>query len=114
MDKTKLALYLNIGICLYRCVLVNISDASWDVSVHTSKKRNSGTDANVYVILMGEMEDGDEKTSDKFILDNRSNNFESGKHDSFKITTFDFANLTKLRIGHDNRGIGSGWHLEKV
>ena len=42
-----------------------ISDATWDVTVYTTNKRYSGTDASVYIILMGKTEDGEEKQTDK-------------------------------------------------
>ena len=41
--------------------------------------------------------------------------FEGGQCDEFKLTTHsDIRALKKIRIGHDNKGFGSGWHLNKV
>ncbi len=37
-----------------------------------------------------------------------------GATDVFGVESSDLGNLTKLRIGHDGTGFGSGWFLEKV
>jgi hypothetical protein len=68
-----------------------------------------GTDAKVYVSLIGEL-----KESDKIILPSSGNNFESGKVDVFHIKGEDVGLIKQLRIGHDNSGFGPGWHLAKV
>jgi lipoxygenase homology domain-containing protein 1 len=37
-----------------------------------------------------------------------------GGTDTFGVECADLGNLTKIRIGHDGKGFGSGWFLEKV
>ena len=34
--------------------------------------------------------------------------------DTFRLEAINLGELVKLRIGHDNRGVGPGWFLEKV
>ena len=34
--------------------------------------------------------------------------------DDFKIEVLDLGALTKLHIGHDNKGIGAGWMCDRV
>lgn len=34
--------------------------------------------------------------------------------DTFGIEAIDLGQLIKVRIGHDNRGAGPGWFLDKV
>jgi hypothetical protein len=34
--------------------------------------------------------------------------------DTFRLEGIDLGELVKLRIGHDNRGVGPGWFLDKV
>ena len=34
--------------------------------------------------------------------------------DTFRLEGIDLGELIKLRIGHDNRGVGPGWFLDKV
>ena len=42
------------------------------------------------------------------------NKFERGKTDVFEIKAADVGNLRKIRIGHDGKGPGAGWHLKEV
>ena len=40
--------------------------------------------------------------------------FEKGKVDKFDPDLPDIGKPTRIKIGHDNKGMFSGWHLEKV
>ena len=79
-------------------------------------KRLEGTDANVYLYLIGT-----EFETEKFwlnksnVLSNNKNLFEQGNMDEFTITTsIDIEKPRKCRIGHDDSGSAAGWHLDKV
>lgn len=80
----------------------------WTVAVHTSDLSNAGTSANVHLVVYGE-----KGKSDDIVLSNEGN-FDRGSVDSFKIGIDDVGLLKKIRVGHDNKGIGPGWHLDKV
>jgi hypothetical protein len=88
----------------------------------------AGTGANVWVELSGK--DG---TSGEQILQNSLDNFKRGRVDKFDFEcgSFDviviFANilsftlfivalgsLEKIRVWHDNKGLGAGWLLDKI
>lgn len=88
---------------------IRSSKTTWQVWVFTSDLKRAGTDSNVYMVLYG-----DKGKSDEIILDNKSNNFEMGKCDKFKIETNDVGKLFKLRVGHDNSGKFAGWHLDRI
>lgn len=77
--------------------------------VHTSDVRGAGTDANVYLVVYG-----NKGKSDEVWLDNKSNNFEAGQTDNFKIEISDVGKPFKIRVGHDNSRPASAWHLNKV
>ena len=62
-------------------------------------RRGAGTDANVYITLVGEHGD----TGKKF-LDKPGNQFERDQTDDFQIESVDIGDLKKIRIGHDNSG----------
>lgn len=47
-------------------------------------------------------------------LDNPKNNFEAGDTDVFNIKAPDVGDLKKLRLYHDNKGLGAAWHCEIV
>lgn len=86
----------------------------YQLHVTTGDVRNASTSANVFVVLYGG-EDG-EKNSGKLVLRNENNdNFERGRSDIFNVETVDcLSPLHHITIGHDNSGLGAGWHCEKV
>lgn len=84
---------------------------TYKLSVYTSDVKNAGTDANMHVCLYGQTGDSGDVQLRKS-LTNRDK-FERGKVDEFELQCIDLGELTKLRIGHDGKGVGSGWHLDK-
>ncbi|KAF5837533.1 hypothetical protein DUNSADRAFT_4226 [Dunaliella salina] len=81
----------------------------YGVSVYTSDIRGAGTDANVYCVIFGE-----KGQTPRTKLETAKNNFERGQRDDFVIESIDLGQITKLEIGHDDSGPGSGWHLSHV
>eukprot|EP00047_Mylnosiga_fluctuans_P014195 m.36272 g.36272 ORF g.36272 m.36272 type:complete len:2392 (+) comp5381_c0_seq2:48-7223(+) len=81
----------------------------YEVQVQTSDVKGAGTDANVYVAVYG-----DKGKTDEIYLDNKTNNFERGQLDVFKIEIPDIGTPYKLRVGHDNKGLGAAWHLDNI
>ncbi|CAK8676643.1 unnamed protein product [Clavelina lepadiformis] len=81
----------------------------YEVTVTTGDKLNAGTDANVILQIYGE--DG---KSEVMPLRNQTDNFERNAVDKFKIEAKDVGPITKIRIGHDGKGFGSGWFLDSV
>jgi hypothetical protein len=71
-----------------------------------------GTDANVSITLYGEKADSGKVP----LLTSKlhTNKFERGHTDEFLVSCADLGPLRKLRIGHDGRGAGAGWHLDHV
>lgn len=71
---------------------------------------NAGTDANVTLTLYG-----NKGTSEQLPLTGRGRNmFERGNVDTFTVTVDDIGLINKIRIEHDDSGIGSAWHLKEV
>jgi len=79
------------------------------LTTKTANKRGAGTDSNVFIQIYG----ADGKT-EEIPLDNRTDNFERGKEDVFKIEADDVGPIYKVRIGHDGAGMNSGWMLESL
>ena len=79
------------------------------MTVYTSDLSSAGTDANVFFCLYG-----DQGKSDEIKLENKSDNFERGQQDSFKVEMAPVGKPYKMRVWHDNKGMAAGWHLEKV
>ncbi|CAG9464667.1 unnamed protein product [Pedinophyceae sp. YPF-701] len=84
-------------------------EAEYDIKVYTSDIRGAGTDANVFCMIYGE-----HGQTMELRLDNNKNNFERGREDVFTVKARDVGKPAKLRIGHDNSGMGPGWHLDRV
>uniref|UniRef100_A0A8C2T270 Lipoxygenase homology PLAT domains 1 n=1 Tax=Coturnix japonica TaxID=93934 RepID=A0A8C2T270_COTJA len=82
---------------------------NYEVSVVTGDVRAAGTNAKVFMQIYGET-----GKTELIILENRSNNFERGATDIFKVEAADVGKIYKIRIGHDGTGIGDGWFLESV
>ena len=112
----------NIHTIMRRCVVAGVGEISmqviftplcagvpWQVWVFTSDIKNAGTDADVYMVVYGE-----KGKSDDIKLENKSDSFEQGHMDMFKIDTVDVGVPYKIRVWHDNSGIAAGWHLDKV
>ncbi|XP_029436484.1 lipoxygenase homology domain-containing protein 1 [Rhinatrema bivittatum] len=82
---------------------------NYEVIVTTGKVRGAGTNAKVFMQLYGE-----NGKSEEIVLKSRSNDFEKGAVDTFKIEAMDVGKIIKLRIGHDGDNFGDGWYLETV
>ncbi|KAM4634346.1 lipoxygenase homology domain-containing protein 1 [Polymixia lowei] len=82
---------------------------NYEVTVVTGNLRAGGTNANVFCQIYGEA-----GKTEVLVLKSRSNNFERGTTEIFKIEALDVGKVYKIRIGHDGKGIGDGWFLESV
>jgi len=81
----------------------------WRIRVWTSDRRGAGTDATVSVHMYGlKGEYG------PLVLPASREGFERGCMDEFQMVFPSMGDLHKISIGHDGRGIGAGWHLDKV
>ena len=80
----------------------------------TGDVRGAATSAQVYVIMHGG-EDGEKNSGKLWLQNDKKNNFERDRTDIFTVeTTQMLSPLHHLTIGHDNSGLGAGWHCDKV
>jgi hypothetical protein len=80
----------------------------YNITVYTSNKSKAGTDARVYIIMHH-----NKSSSGQIFLSHGK--FEQKSVDLITIDgPDDLSPLTALDIGHDNSGMGPGWHLDKV
>ncbi|KAM6985878.1 lipoxygenase homology domain-containing protein 1 [Aplochiton taeniatus] len=82
---------------------------NYEITVVTGDVSAGGTNANVFAQIYGE-----EGKTEVISLRSRSNNFERGTTEIFKVEALDVGKIFKVRIGHDGSGIGDGWFLETV
>uniref|UniRef100_A0A672Z678 Lipoxygenase homology domains 1b n=1 Tax=Sphaeramia orbicularis TaxID=375764 RepID=A0A672Z678_9TELE len=89
-----------------------IDEPLYRVTVCTGTIGGSGTDASVFLSLIGDQGD----TGDRQLMNckNNVNKFEKGNLDEFIIEAVSIGKIRRLRIGHDGKGGGCGWFLDKV
>ncbi|XP_076859680.1 lipoxygenase homology domain-containing protein 1 [Brachyhypopomus gauderio] len=91
---------------------VMVEATTYIVHVKTSDVTGAGTDANVFLIIFGE--NGDTGTLALKECSNR-NKFERKQMDVFRFhDVLSLGELSKIRVWHDNKGPGPGWHLENI
>ncbi|XP_032395727.1 lipoxygenase homology domain-containing protein 1 isoform X1 [Etheostoma spectabile] len=82
------------------------------VTICTGNVSGSGTDASVFLNIIGDLGDTGERLM--FMSKNNVNKFEKGNHDEFLIESVSLGQVRRVRVGHDGRGGGCGWFLDKV
>uniref|UniRef100_A0A3B4YR02 Lipoxygenase homology PLAT domains 1 n=1 Tax=Seriola lalandi dorsalis TaxID=1841481 RepID=A0A3B4YR02_SERLL len=82
------------------------------VTVCTGTLSGSGTDASVFLNLIGDQ--GDTGDRELVICKNNVNKFEKGNMDEFIVEAVAIGQVRRVRIGHDGKGGGCGWFLDKV
>ena len=81
----------------------------WNIKIKTSDERGAGSDAAVFIKLIGES-----GVTENIVLESGANDFERGEINEFKVQTKDIGKLAKIRIGHDGKGFGAGWHMDNA
>ncbi|XP_058493118.1 lipoxygenase homology domain-containing protein 1 [Solea solea] len=89
-----------------------LSLVKYRVTVCTGTVGGSGTDASVFLNLIGDL--GDTGDRELIICKNNVNKFEKGNLDEFIIEAVNIGRVRRVRIGHDGKGGGCGWFLDKV
>uniref|UniRef100_A0A667Z0U2 Lipoxygenase homology PLAT domains 1 n=1 Tax=Myripristis murdjan TaxID=586833 RepID=A0A667Z0U2_9TELE len=82
---------------------------NYEITVVTGDVTFAGTNAAVFIQIYGE-----NGKTEVITLESRSNNYERGITEIFRLEARDVGKIFKIRIGHDGSGIGSGWFLETV
>jgi hypothetical protein len=86
-----------------------LASVTYRITLYTGDVGSAGTDANVYITLYGS-----QGTSAERALDKSGNDRERGDVDVYSIEMTDLGNLSRVRIRHDNTGVGPGWFLDKI
>jgi hypothetical protein len=81
----------------------------WYIWIYTSDIRGAGTDAHVILVLYGH-----NGKSDDIKLKSKTDIFEAGHCDEFKVDVTDVGTPFKLRVSHDNEHLFASWHLDRV
>ena len=89
-----------------------IEPKNYTVRVVTGNKTGSGTDANVFLTMIGENGESPEFP----LKDSQNRNkFERDQTDTFQLNTPDLGQVYKISIRHDNAGLlNADWFLDRV
>jgi len=82
------------------------------IEIHTGSRSPgsfASTDANVYLTLLGTR-----ATSDELVLESAGTRFGQDSLDEFTHQLADLGDITRIRVRHDNCGLGPGWFLEAI
>lgn len=82
----------------------------YEIEIKTGNRDNAGTDADVYVQLIGGMGISGENYLDRPGVDD----FERGHTDVFYITDKDVGWINQIRLFHNNKGRYPGWYVDYV
>ena len=83
---------------------------TYNVDVKTADKFAAGTDANIFVTLYGNTGDSGKQA----LVGSGKNLFERNEMSSFALEMADLGKIVKMRIEHDNSGLGASWCLDNV
>lgn len=86
--------------------------ADYSVRIKTGAVKNAGTDSNIYFQVFGDK--GDTGVIELKQICDTKDKFLQSSNTKINLQTVDVGNLEKVRIGHDGRGLGTGWYLEEV
>jgi hypothetical protein len=86
------------------------SERTFAVTVHTSNVRRAGTDSNVFVQVTGNLGEGPEIQ----LHSTQRDAWERGQVDECEPLKLRVGVPEKLRVWHDNKGLGPAWHLHQV
>ncbi|XP_066274370.1 lipoxygenase homology domain-containing protein 1-like isoform X2 [Branchiostoma lanceolatum] len=91
---------------------VPVEKQDYIVKVYTGDKFGAGTDSTVHMVIHG----SNGASTRLKLLNNMEdhNKFESGGVDTFQVETLPVGIPERIVIGHDGKGRGSGWYLDKV
>lgn len=86
---------------------------TYTIRVKTGDEKDAETNANVHIKLFGETGESD-TIKLKHGFGHNGHKFRRGCTDEFIMKAPDHGDLWKIEIGHDNKGKGPGWLLDKV
>lgn len=85
------------------------------VKVTTSDERGAGTDANVFIEIVGALD-----STSRRKLESSANDFERGQTGTYAVMAVDIGDVVSIEIGHDGGGgnpllaMSADWHLASV
>merc|ERR1712072_28347 len=112
----KMVVGLKMSLCtlgvLFVVCVVQVWGETYRLNIKTGRRNFAGTDADVYVNIIGE-----QGQTGKIVLGKSSTNsdaFERNQEDVFTVEGKHVGKISKVTIGHNNKGRGSAWYLDSL
>uniref|UniRef100_G1RKM4 Lipoxygenase homology domain-containing protein 1 n=1 Tax=Nomascus leucogenys TaxID=61853 RepID=G1RKM4_NOMLE len=81
----------------------------WSLWVWTTDLKKAGTNSPIFIQIYGQ-----KGRTDEILLNPNNKWFKPGIMEKFRIELPDLGRFYKIRVWHDKRSSGSGWHLERM
>uniref|UniRef100_G1M210 Lipoxygenase homology PLAT domains 1 n=1 Tax=Ailuropoda melanoleuca TaxID=9646 RepID=G1M210_AILME len=81
----------------------------WSLWVWTTDLKKAGTNSPIFIQIYGQ-----KGRTDEILLNPNNKWFKPGIIEKFRIELPDLGRFYKIRVWHDRRSPGSGWHLERM
>uniref|UniRef100_A0A2R8MPB5 Lipoxygenase homology domain-containing protein 1 n=1 Tax=Callithrix jacchus TaxID=9483 RepID=A0A2R8MPB5_CALJA len=81
----------------------------WSLWVWTTDLKKAGTNSPIFIQIYGQ-----KGRTDEILLNPNNKWFKPGIIEKFRIELPDLGRFYKIRVWHDKRSPGSGWHLERM
>ncbi|KAG5195720.1 hypothetical protein JEQ12_012015 [Ovis aries] len=81
----------------------------WSLWVWTTDLKKAGSNSPIFIQIYGQ-----KGRTDEILLNPNNKWFKPGIIEKFRIELPDLGRFYKIRVWHDKRSPGSGWHLEKM
>ncbi|KAL2778056.1 lipoxygenase homology domain-containing protein 1 isoform 1 [Daubentonia madagascariensis] len=81
----------------------------WSLWVWTTDLKKAGTNSPIFIQIYGQ-----KGRTDEILLNPNNKWFKPGITEKFRIELPDIGRFYKIRVWHDKRSPGSGWHLERM
>ncbi|KAM9632188.1 lipoxygenase homology domain-containing protein 1 isoform 3-T3 [Trichechus inunguis] len=81
----------------------------WSLWVWTTDLKKAGTNSPIFIQIYGK-----KGRTEEILLNPNNKWFKPGKIEKFRVEIPDLGIFYKIRVWHDKRSPGSGWHLERM
>uniref|UniRef100_G3QS54 Lipoxygenase homology domain-containing protein 1 n=1 Tax=Gorilla gorilla gorilla TaxID=9595 RepID=G3QS54_GORGO len=81
----------------------------WSLWVWTTDLKKAGSNSPIFIQIYGQ-----KGRTDEILLNPNNKWFKPGIIEKFRIELPDLGRFYKIRVWHDKRSSGSGWHLERM
>uniref|UniRef100_G3T1Y4 Lipoxygenase homology PLAT domains 1 n=1 Tax=Loxodonta africana TaxID=9785 RepID=G3T1Y4_LOXAF len=81
----------------------------WSLWVWTTDLKKAGTNSPIFIQIYGK-----KGRTDEILLNPNNKWFKPGKIEKLRVEIPDLGMFYKIRVWHDKRNPGSGWHLERM